>query len=140
MALSAAKTVCYTDEPLYIYYQHADSFCNTKSNWDSRGSAEQNAYAELQDLYKDSEPSPDFRRGAAMVRIRSSGHMTYNQFIKFAKSDSVRRMIKEECTDPVSLEAMWYRFLPTAYYIAIQIFFRMIYYRDGRIFTKPKRK
>lgn len=134
--LHASKTVCYTEEPLYLYYQHPASFCSNNAQSDSRGRAELQAYKELDSYFTD-EPVVEFNRRSAITRIRSSGHMTYRTFLEYAKSRECRDMLKRHCSDPISLEAAWYRMSPSTYYIAERVFFKLLYYRDGRIFTDP---
>lgn len=133
-ALRHADVVCYCDEPLYIYYQHSESFCNSKS--DARGEAEQEAYRML-DGYE-IDDSHHFSRRKALVRIRSSGHMSYRRFKKYAKSDECRNLLRRSCR--FTPEAVWYRLSPSTYYLAIRIFFKLFYYREGRIFTRPERR
>lgn len=135
-AISASDIVCYYDEPLYVYFQHETSFCNNNINSDKRGYAEQDAYTDL-DNY-DIDATGDFTRRRALVRIRSSGHMTYRSFKKFAKGAECREMLRRDCKGVP--EALWYRWSPTTYYMAIRLFFRFYYYREGRLFTVPERK
>lgn len=135
-ALSAADVVCYYDEPLYIYYQHSGSFCNTYSNSDRRGQAELDAYDTLSEHMTIRPERFDRRR--ALVTIRSSGHMTYKGFRTYARSPECRAMLKQHCKGVA--EAFWYRWSPSTYYIAERIFFRLWYYREGRMFTTPERK
>ncbi len=135
-AISASDVICYYDEPLYVYYQHEASFCNNNINSDRRGFAEQDAYSNL-DKYE-IERTSDFSKRRALVRIRSSGHMTYRSFKRFAKSDECRKMLARDCKGVP--EAIWYRWSPTTYYMAIRVFFRAYYYREGRLFTVPERK
>lgn len=134
--LNCSKKVCYTEEPLYIYYQHEKSYCMSGAQSDDRGKAEQHAYRVLEE-YLSNTNSKEVNRRNALTRIRSSGHMTYRTFIQYAKSKECRWMLKRYCSDPIVLEAMWYRFFPSTYYIAIRVFFRLMYYRDGRIYTDP---
>ena len=131
-----SKKVCYTEEPLYLYYQHPRSITNKGSKLDERGKAELNAYKGLEEYFSNKSVD-EFNRYSSITRIRSSGHMTYDTFIKYAKSKECRGMLKRYCSDPISPETLWYRVSPTTYYIAERVFFRMIYYRDGRIFTDP---
>ncbi len=135
-ALSVAKTICYYDEPLYVYYQHSASFCNNNMNSDVRGLAEQEAYSTLEQYGV--QGNEEFEMYKALVRIRSSGHMTYKSFKKFAKSKECKEMLSRNCKHVP--EALWYRISPSTYYLAIHIFFRMFYYREGRLFTVPERK
>ena len=101
---------------------------------DSRGGAEQEAYSRLPEDVMDVD---GMGSKVALVRIRSSGHMTYRSFMGYARSDGCRGMLKRECSDPLVPEAMWYYLSPTTYYIAIRLFLRFWYYRDGRMFTQP---
>lgn len=135
-ALAAAKTVCYYDEPLYVYYQHSSSFCNNNMNSDTRGLAEQEAYGNLAQYGVSGNEEFEMRK--TLVRIRSSGHMTYRSFKKFAKSKECRSLIKKTCKGVP--EAFWYRWSPSTYYLAIHLFFRLFYYREGRLFTIPERR
>ena len=135
-ALCCSKKVCYTEEPLYIYYQHEKSYCMSGARSDERGKAEQYAYRNLEQYFS-AKNSKEVNRRNALTRIRSSGHMTYRSFIDYAKSKECRWMLRRYCSDPIIPEAMWYRFFPSAYYVAIRVFFRLMYYRDGRIYTDP---
>ena len=135
--LSAANTVCYTEEPLYVYFQHDASYCMNNSRSDNRGQAELSAYDRVDSLF-DTEPTEGFDRRNALTRIRSSGHMTYRTFIQYARSEGCRDMLRKHCSDPVSPEAVWYRISPSTYYIVERVFFKLLYYRDGRIYTDPR--
>lgn len=134
--ISASDVICYYDEPLYVYYQHDSSFCNNNINSDKRGFAEQDAYSNLDNYEIDH--TPDFNKRKALVRIRSSGHMTFRSFKEFARSRECREMLRRDCRGVP--EAIWYRWSPTTYYMAIRLFFRFYYYREGRTFTVPERK
>ncbi len=136
LTLHASKKICYTEEPLYIYYQHPSSFCASGAMLDRRGKAELVAYRNLEEFFSD-RPVDEFNRYSAITRIRSSGHMTYDTFIKYAKSKECRWMLRKYCSDPISLEVLWYLISPSTYYAAERVFFKTIYYRDGRVFTDP---
>ncbi len=134
--LRCSKTVCYCEEPLYVYYQHPSSYCKNNSASDDRGRSEITAYNKLDDFF-DTEPVEGFGRYSALVRIRSSGHMSYKGFMEYARSEECKDMLKKNCSDPLVYETVWYRMSPTTYYLAERAFFKLIYYRDGRIFTGP---
>ena len=136
ITLRHAKIICYTEEPLYLYYQHSYSYCMNNARSDDRGRSELRAYNNLAGYFSD-KGSKEIDRRFAIIRIRSSGHMTYDTFIKYAKSEECRSMLRNHCSDPASPEAMFYRFFPSIYYGMERVFFRMIYYRDGRMYTDP---
>lgn len=136
-AFTVAKTICYTTEPLYLYYQHPGSFTGNRMNMDSRGVAEQLAYRSLDEAGV--RKVDGFDKKVAKVRMRSSGHMSYHTFIGYARSDECREMIHRCLMDPFDAEAFWYLVSPTTYYAAIQVFFKLYYYRDGKFYTKMGR-
>lgn len=111
-----------------------------KKKNDERGLSEIQAYDDLEIKFANDELFfPLFRIRSSLIRLRSSGHMSYNEFLKYAKSEKCKNMINRNLTNPFSFESMWYHISPRSYYVAIHIFFKYEYYRDGRIFFKEHR-
>lgn len=126
---SAAKTVCYYRKPLYSYQKNSDSVC--AHNKDARGTSEIAIYDDLEGMFADD----DAKLRSVLVRIRSSGHMSYKTFLKYANSkeckDMCRRNVKK-----FNAEIFWYLNFPRTYYLAEQIYFKLVFYRDGRNYTR----
>ena len=134
--IEKSEVICYYDEPLYVYYQHYNSFCNNNEKSDTRGRAEVDAYREIIEHYDGKEISGDFEKRLALVNIRSSGHMSYRSFKDYATSKACRELIRDKCGH--TPEALWYKLSPSTYYLAIRLFFKMYYYRSGRIYDARK--
>lgn len=132
--INHSDVVCYYEEPLYVYYQHYNSFCNNNSISDRRGLAEIDAYGCVIEALGDTVPNKNFRKHLAHTAIRSSGHMSYGSFIKYAKSEECAKQLGENGSLHTP-EALWYRTFPSSYYFAIRAFFKLFYYRTGRIYT-----
>ncbi len=133
--ISHSKVICYYDEPLYAYFQHYNSFCNNNEKSDLRGESEIRAYGDITKRFGDSVIEGNFRKRLALVTIRSSGHMSYKKFKKYAKSEGCKDMLRRDCRGVP--EALWYRLSPSTYYLALRMFFKVYYYHSGRIYTTP---
>ena len=136
-AIDRSKIVCFYNRPLYIYKINPNSVCNAKRTSDERGISEIKAYDDLEEkFHNDTKFFPMFRIRSSLIRLRSSGHMSYHEFMRYAKSDRCREMIKRNLTIPLSFEGIWYRVSPRTYYLIIRVFFKLEYYKDGRMFYK----
>lgn len=134
--LEKCNVYCYCDRPLYLYLQNPSSVCFMKQN--ERGEGEVSVYTDLSDYFqaKNGNFSDFFRRRSALMRVRSAAHMDSFNFIKYIKSEECKKMMKEELSDPVSPEYVWLSIFPSSYYVAINLFLKFIYYRNGKVFGR----
>lgn len=132
--LSHSSKVCYYKRSLYSYQQNKRSICNDKGMLDTRGNAEIDAYNDLEEYFRDSDFMETFGKRSALVRIRSSGHMSRGGLVKYSQSRECREMCRKHLRH--SPEAFWFLHFPRTYHLVINIFFRAYYYKDGRSFTR----
>jgi glycosyltransferase involved in cell wall biosynthesis len=137
-ALAASKVVTYTSEPLYTYVQNPESICHLKNVDYNRGMTEIGVYDRLEKMFVGDSFERQFKRDGALVRIRSSGHMAYGDFIRYARSPECREMYERCLKEPRSFEGTMYMWFPDLYYMAIRIFFKVFYYSNGKLFTPIK--
>ena len=130
--IDACKRMCIYNRPLYAYRQTPNSICRTKSNIDLRGKDEILSYDVADEICKD---DPEALRRNAIMKIRSSGHMSYKGFMKYAKSEKNKEMCQSRLKG--SFEAWWHMHLSTLYWIAIRFYVIAVYKRNGsRAMTK----
>lgn len=138
LVLSASDRVCYYTKSLYSYQINPNSVCTTPENNDSRGHSEIEAYNDLEEEFRDDEFAKTFRLNNTLVRIRSSGHMSYRGFLKYNKSRECREMIERNVPE-FNSHIWWYLHSPRTYYIAEHIYFRLFFYRNGKDYTRFKK-
>lgn len=133
--LQKCDTYCYCDKPMYLYYQNPSSICFTKQN--ERGAGEVIVYSKLNEHFNDNENfKRTFGRRSALMRVRSAAHMDKNNFVTYIKSKDCKEMMKNELSDPLSIEYVWLSLYPSSYYLIINLFLKFVYYRDGKIFGR----
>ena len=130
-ALMFSKLVCYYEKPLYKYVYNPSSITKQRSNRDIRGMAELSRYDYLEDCFRSQGLTEFFPRRFTLLRVRSAGHMSYTGFVRYVRSDRFIGMVSRNGT----AEAMLAFMFPTLYYLAINLFFVVFYYRQGRAFT-----
>ena len=138
-SLLCSNTVCYYEKPLYKYYLNPKSFCNNPVSRDARGFAEIEKYDFLEDYIADIDTSGFFRKRFTLLRMRSAGHMSYNEFQKYANGDEIISMMKRNSCVQVRFEGFVVRHLTIIYYNLERAFFRVFFYRPGRTYTRAKR-
>ncbi len=116
--------ICIYDRPLYAYRQHKESLCSQDP--DARGRAEIEAYCEVDRLFSN---DPEVLRRNAVMKIRSSGHMSHKCFRQYAKSPENRESYNKYLKD--TFEGWWHIHLPTLYWIAIRTYVATVYKRKG---------
>lgn len=123
--VDVCSRICIYDRPLYAYRQTKGSICRNKANLDKRGQDEIASYDRVDMLTED----PVILRRNALMKIRSSGHMSYSGFMKFAKSqknrDSYEKYLKG------TFEGWWHLHLSTLYWIALRTYVAVVYKRNG---------
>lgn len=122
--VKVCQKICIYEKPLYAYRQHNDSLCGRDP--DARGRAEIEAYNQADLIFPDD--STVLHRNAIM-KIRSSGHMSYHCFKQYVKSPENR--ISYEKYLKGTLEGWWHIHLPTLYWIAIRTYVATVYKRKG---------
>ena len=127
--VEACSRICIYDRPLYAYRQTAGSIC--RSDLDARGMAEIRSYDRVDSICTD----PVILRKNAIMKIRSSGHMSYKGFMEFAKSEKNRESYQRYLKG--SFEGWWHLHLSTLYWIALRTYVKLIYKRNG---SKAMRK
>lgn len=135
-ALERCNMYCYCDRPLYLYFQSPSSMCFMNQN--KRGKGEIAIYSGLSEHFKakGGKFSEVFSRRSALMRVRSAAHMDLFNFIKYIESKECKDIMRTELSDPISLEYIWLSIFPSSYYVTINLFLKLIYYRDGKIFGK----
>ena len=129
--LSAAKTVCYYRKSLYSYQVNKDSVCTDPYNRDARGLSEIKIYTDLESDNDDDET----KLRSTLVRIRSSGHMSFAGFLKYSRSAECRKMCARN-VKKFNPEIFWYLHSPRTYYFAEHLYFKLFFYRNGRKYTR----
>lgn len=130
--LSKCERIAITDRPLYAYRQTGNSVCRNKDNIDLRGRCEIEAYDTVDQLFSLDE----VRRHNAVLKMRSSGHMTRRAFVEYAKSpknlESYNRYLKG------TLEGWYHVHLPNLYWISIRLYIVLVYKRNGSTGIKKR--
>ncbi len=130
--IAACNRICIYNRPLYAYRQTPNSICRAKGNLDLRGNDEIASYDVADEICKD---DPEALRRNAIMKIRSSGHMSYSGFMKYAKSEKNRTMCQTHLKG--SFEAWWHMHMSTLYWVAIRFYVFAVYKRNGsRAMTK----
>ena len=118
------ERICIYDRPLYAYRQHTESL--SSQDPDARGRAEIKAYCEVDRLFPDDQ---EVLRRNAIMKIRSSGHMSHRCFRQYAKSPENRESYEKYLKG--TFEGWWHIHLPTLYWIAIRTYVATVYKRKG---------
>ena len=124
--LEKCNRICIYNRPLYAYRQTPNSICRNKDNLDLRGTDEIRSY-DAADLICAGDESALKRN--AIMKIRSSGHMTYRSFINYAKSEKNRESYEKYLKG--TFEGWWHLHLSTLYWIAIRFYVAVVYKRNG---------
>jgi glycosyltransferase involved in cell wall biosynthesis len=137
-AIMRSDRICYYSKPLYLYHQNNASVCNSGTYDTERGLAEVEVYQKIIDKLENITNNKRVLRSVSLTSLRSSVHMKYPDFMSYAKSQECKEFIKDNLSNPVSIEAVFYRLFPSVYHWAVNIFLNTIYYRDGKEYSKPK--
>ncbi|MCQ2078682.1 MAG: glycosyltransferase [archaeon] len=124
--IKACRRICLYDRPLYAYRQTLGSICRKKENLDKRGHDEIASYDQVDELYTDRQ---EVLRKNATMKLRSSGHMSFSAFRKYARSEKNRESYERYLKG--NFEAWWHLHLPTLYFIAIRTYIKLVYKRYG---------
>ncbi len=124
--LGKCNKICIHNRPLYAYRQTPNSICRTKSNADNRGRAEIESYTLADAICKD---DPEALKRNALMKIRSSGHMSYSSFMEYAKSKENRASYDKYLKG--TFEGWWNLHLSSTYWLAIRMYVALIYKRNG---------
>ncbi len=134
-SLLHAKKVCFCYKPLYKYMITPGSVCNDKKNKDRRGLTELVRYDNLE-RYIDGFPEETFFRNRfALLRIRSSGHLTFLTFCRYVCGEDHRQMLKRTPGAMAVLEGLFQRMFPPVYYLMMRTWFKLVFYRSGRSYV-----
>ena len=134
-SLLSARKVCFDSKPLYMYMITPGSVCNDSVNRDRRGLAELRRYDDLEEYIKGMPDEAFFRRRFALLRLRSSGHLSFRTFARYACSDEQKDMLRRTGGAMVLLEGMLHRMLPPVYYAMIRVWLSEVFYRSGRAYV-----
>lgn len=127
--LSVCSSICVYDRPLYAYRQTYGSL--SRGDPDTRGEAEIASYDRADVVFAD---NPGVLKRNALMKIRSSGHMSYRGFMEYARSGACRRSY--ELFLKGTPEGWWHRHLPTTYWLAIRTYVALVYKRNGSLAMK----
>lgn len=136
-SLKASKKVCLYYKPLYKYYTNPNSVCNSPNTRNIRGNSEIARYNTLEKIFEDNDASDFLMSRFTLTRLRSAGHMSYDGFKAYVKSPQAREMVKRNRNRQVSFEGFLATRLSPLYYLMLRSFFRVFYYRSGRIYLDP---
>ncbi len=100
---------------------------------DKRGMAEIESYCLADQICKDDPVS--LKRNAVM-KVRSSGHMTYHTFMSYAKSGPTREAYESYMRG--TLEGIWFRYFTPLYWLSIRTYIKLIYKRNGSLGMNKK--
>lgn len=126
--LKSCKQICALDEALYAYRMTSNSVCRNTLDLDLRGKEEIQAYSRVEALFKDDQETA---LHCAVMKMRSSTHMTLRTAISFAKSNQSKESYNLYLKK--LFEGKWHRYLPRTYFIAVRIYVKLIYKRPGSI-------
>lgn len=121
--VDACTRICLYDRPLYAYRQTRGSIC--RGDLDARGLSEIKSYDEVDDICTD----PVILRKNAIMKIRSSGHMSYRGFMEFTKSERNRASYEKYLKG--SFEGWWNIHISSLYWLAIRTYVALVYKRNG---------
>ena len=133
-SLMASKKVCLYYKPLYKYYINPNSVCNSPNTRNIRGNSEISRYNMLEEIVSNDDESDFLMRRFTLTRLRSAGHMSYDGFKAYVKSPQAREMVNRNNNRQVSFEGFLATRLSPLYYLMLRSFFRVFYYRSGRIY------
>jgi len=131
-SLLHSKKVCFNFKPLYNYVYTPGSVVNDEENRDRRGLMELKRYDDLEKYIEGFPEKEFFRNRFALLRIRSSGHLSFKTFGRYACSEEQRQMLKRTKGKMAVLEGIFQRMFPPVYYLMIRTWFYLFYYRPGR--------
>ena len=126
VCLKACSKVSVYDKELYAYRQTPNSVCRATIKPDLRGQEEIASYGRVDEIFPDNR---DVLIHSAIMKMRSSMHMTYRSAIAYAKSD-VNRYNYDHYLKGY-FEAGWNRRLPRLYFIAVRSYIKLVYKRNG---------
>lgn len=130
--LDKCSKICIYNRPLYAYRQTPNSICRAKGHEDKRGEAEIESYNVADKLCVG---DPVALRRNAVMKMRSSGHMSYRGFMKYAKSEANRESYRTYLKG--NPEAWWHLHISSLYWIALRTYVVLVYKRKGsRAMTK----
>lgn len=131
--LDRCDKICIYDRPLYAYRQTKDSICRNKAHQDKRGRDEIASYDRVDGLTDDVY----VLKRNALMKIRSSGHMSYTGFMEYAKSEKNRESYEKYLKG--TPEGWWHLHFSTLYWIAIRFYVATVYKRNGSLAMKKFR-
>jgi glycosyltransferase involved in cell wall biosynthesis len=132
--LSVSDTVCFCEEPLYVYVQNRESICGSSNN--ERGMAEIRVYNELIDHMRGKEPEffDTFRRSAFFTMVRSSTRMDAEHYNDFVNDERTKSLMDEELSYIVDPELVFFKMFPRMYRVVAITYMRLVFYREGKTF------
>ncbi len=134
-SLLHAEKVCFNYKPLYKYMITPGSVCNNREDRDRRGLTELKRYDELERYIAGFPDEEFFLNRFALLRIRSSGHLSFVTFGRYACGEEQRQMLKRTKGIMAVMEGMFQRMFPPVYYLMIRTWFSLVFYRSGRAYV-----
>ena len=131
--LSRSNTICFCEEPLYIYVQNQDSMC---SNNNARGMGDIMNYTNLIGYMKENEPEffTTFRKDAVFMMVRSSTRMDEEHYMQFVRNENTRSMLNEELAKRVEPELIFFKMFPRIYRKMARVYIELVFCREGKTF------
>ncbi len=134
-SLLHSDRVCFDYKPLYKYMITPGSVCNNKNDKDRRGLTELVRYDNLE-KYIEGFPEEDFfLTRFTLLRVRSSGHLTFRTFCKYVCGDEHQKMLKRTPGKMAVMEGLFQRMFPPVYYLMMRTWFALVFYRSGRSYV-----
>ena len=134
-SLLHAEKVCFDYKPLYKYMITPGSVCNDKKDKDRRGLTELVRYDNLEKYIEGFPEEEFFRTRFSLLRIRSSGHLTFRTFGRYACGEEQREMLKRTPGKMAVMEGLFQRMFPPVYYLMMRTWFALVFYRSGRSYV-----
>ena len=134
-SLLHSKKVCFCYKPLYKYMITPGSVCNDKRSKDRRGLTELVRYDDLERYIEGFPDERFFRNRFALLRIRSSGHLTFWTFCRYVCGEDHRQMLRRTPGAMAVLEGLFQSMFPPVYYLMIRTWFKLVFYRSGRSYV-----
>ena len=126
VCLKACRKVSVYDKELYAYRQTQNSICRSTIKPDLRGQEEIASYCRVDEIFQDNW---DVLVHSAVMKMRSSTHMTFKSAITYAKSDINRYNYDHYLKG--FFEAGWNLHLPRLYFLAVRVYIKLVYKRNG---------
>lgn len=135
-AISRCDRIAVYLRPLYAYRMTCGSITRSSENMDRRGRDEIAAYGGVDVMEMGSEIRGKVLCNNAYIKMRSSGHMSREAFLEFAKSDEFGDLYERYLKG--HFEGWGFYHFPRVYYSGIRFYLKHIYKRNGSTYMRTK--